>query len=112
LGDEADEQTHAHGGNGVRKGVRTLYYTLRYFWKRVLTPFPADQLIEQIASLELLPEVGDFLIDLVSHWHLAVKSRSLDHGVSFQPSLGQLMKRNFIHQQDTPPFSFQLEHIF
>ena len=73
---------------------------------------PAHQLIEQIASLKLLPEVGDFQIDLDNPWQSAVESRSLDHGVSFQPSLGQLMKRNSFHQQDTPPFSFQLEHTF
>jgi hypothetical protein len=63
-----------------------------------------NQLIEQIAPLNLLPEAGNFHIDIAHPWRAVVESRSLDHGVSFQPSLGSLMKRNRNHQQDTPPF--------
>jgi hypothetical protein len=70
-----------------------------------------NHLIEQAAAFEVLAEVGDFQIDLFL-WHSAAESRSLVHGVSFQPSLGQLMKRNHNHQQDTPLFSPPLEHNF
>ena len=66
---------------------------------------------EETASLELLAEAGDFRIDLLL-WNTLVESRSLVHGVSFQPSWGQLMKRNLTHQQDTPLFSPSLEHYF
>lgn len=65
---------------------------------------PTNHLIEQAASIKLL-------IDLFL-WHDAAENRSLVHGVSFQPSLGQLMKRNHNHQQDTPLFSPLLEHNF
>ncbi len=59
----------------------------------------------------MLTEVGDLHIDRFL-WNNAAESRSLVHGVSFQPSLGQLMKRNHSHQQDTPLFSPPLEHNF
>jgi hypothetical protein len=70
----------------------------------------AHQLIEEIAALELLSEVGDLPIDLALPWQTTAQSRSLDHGVSFQPSLGPLRKSNRFSQQDTPPFFPQLEH--
>jgi hypothetical protein len=59
--------------------------------------------IEELATLKLLPEAGDLRIDLFL-WNTVAESRSLVHGVSFQPSLGQLMKRTLITQQDTPLF--------
>jgi hypothetical protein len=45
----------------------------------------ANHLIEQAATLKVLPEVGNFQIDLFL-WNNAAESRSLVHGVSFQPS--------------------------
>ena len=65
--------------------------------------------IEELASLKLLLKARDFQIDLFL-WNTVAENRSLVHGVSFQPSLGQLMKRTLINQQDTPLFSPQLEH--
>ena len=53
----------------------------------------ANKLIEDAPSLELLAEVGNFQIDVSNPWISAVQCRSLAHGVSSQPSLGQLMKR-------------------
>src|SRR5579871_3760174 len=50
--------------------------------------------IEESASLELFPEAGDFRIQGLLN---VAESRSLVHGVSFQPSLGQLMKRTQNH---------------
>src|SRR5262249_21275959 len=52
----------------------------------------ANDLVQQGASLELLPEIGNLHIEGVPLWILKVKCRSLLHGVSFQPSLGPLMK--------------------
>jgi hypothetical protein len=49
----------------------------------------ANDLVQPGASVELLPETGNFRIEGVQLWILKVKSRSLVHGVSSQPSLGR-----------------------
>jgi hypothetical protein len=54
---------------------------------------PTNELIQQAASIELLAETGNFPIEAGCLWIPEVKCRSLVHGVSFQPSLGPLMKR-------------------
>jgi hypothetical protein len=59
-----------------------------------LSSTTAHQLIEQSAPRELLAEVGDFQVNGTHPWHSVLDSLSLAHGVSFQPSLGQLRKRN------------------
>jgi len=56
--------------------------------------------IQEVASLELLPKASDFRIDRFL-WNSAAKSRSLTHGVSIQPLLGQLYEKNFKHQKDS-----------